>query len=377
LIGATVLALSPAARGQLAGADAPPAGPPPSHPATMRFKTYAITDEQGFQGMEVLQGLMPADWTMKGGVIWKMALRQPDLIRIHWGDAQDICAFDMYPMVSFVWGRVGGRSTSNMAGKIWQGNIIRPLPNDQFDAIEKVIIPFFRPDLANATVVSKDRLPDVARAVEKQENVDPSWPVVAGAGKETFEYQVQGQTVQEVVRGVVTVGGQGDFRIWQCVYFSSWRAPKGMLDQMRPINEVMQQSLHMNQAWVGQVGALIERRKQAALNNIKAGMEKETASFNQTEARVAAAHAAEDAQDQSFDQHMANIDEQSDKEADYLRDVSSWTSGNGTSCKLPTGYSYAWQSSNGQVVMNNNAGENPNNEPGNTQTWTPMQQAGN
>jgi hypothetical protein len=283
----------------------------------------------------------------------------------------------MYPMLSFVWGRVAGRNASELPGKIWQGNIIRPLPSDQFDAIEKVMIPYFRPDLANAKVVSKERLPNVARAIDAQENKDPSWPVIAGAGKETFEYDLRGQTVQEVVRGVVTVGGQGGFRIWQCVYFSSWRAPKGMLDQMKPINAVMQQSFHMNQDWVGQVGALMVRRKQQALNKIQAGIAANTASFNRTEARVAAASAAEDAQDQAFDQHMANIDEQSDKEADYLRDVSSWTGGNGTTYKLPTGYNYAWQSSNGGVVMNNNAGENPNNEPGNTQTWTPMQQAGN
>ena len=316
-IAAAVLAQTPPARAQSASPAVPPLGAPATQPSMMRFKKYVLTDDQGFKGMEVLQGVMPADWTMKGAVIWKLALVHPDLIRIHWADPQDIRAFDMYPMLSFVWGRVAGRSASTMHSKIWQGNIIRQIPTDQFDAIENVIIPFFRPDLANAKVVSKERIPVVARAVEAQENKDPTWPVIAGAGKETFEYDLHGQTVQEVVRGVVTVGGQGNFRIWQCVYFSSWRAPKGTLDQMKPINAVMQQSLKMNQAWVAQVGALIARRKQQALNNIQAGMQRETESFNRTEARVAAASAAEDAQDQAFDQHMANIDKQSDAEADY------------------------------------------------------------
>lgn len=380
-IAAAVLAVTPATRGQSAGAAAPTVGGPATQPTMMRFKKYVITDDTGFKGMEVLQGVMPADWTMKGAVIWKMALVHPDLIRIHWGDAQDICAFDMYPMLSFTWGGGAGRRANTQPGKIWQGNIIKPLPSDQFDAIEKVIIPFFRPDLAKAKVVSKDKLPDVARAVAAQENKDPSWPVIAGAGKETFEYDLHGQTVQEVVRGVVTIGGnnsQGGFKIWQCVYFSSWRAPKGTLDQMKPINAVMQQSLQMNQAWVAQVGALIARRKQQALNDIKTGMERETASFNATEARVSAASAAEDAQDQAFDQHMANIDKQSDAEADYQREVSPWKASDGSTYKLPTTYSNAWQGADGQVLMNNDASYNPNSDSSLPPTnWTPMQQAGN
>jgi len=380
-IAAAMLAVTPAARGQSAGAAAPTVGGPATQPTMMRFKKYVVTDEQGFKGMEVLHGLMPADWTMKGGVTWKMALVHPDLIQIHWGDAQDVCAFDMYPMLSFAWGGMAARNANTQRAKIWQGNIIRPLPGDQFDAIEKVIIPYFRPDLAKAKVVSKEKLPDVARAVDAQENKDPSWPVIAGAGKETFEYDLHGQTVQEVVRGVVTIGGdnsQRGLKIWQVVYFSSWRAPKGTLDQMKPINAVMQQSFTMNQAWVQHVGALIEQRKRQALRNQQTEIANSTAAFNATEARISAASAAEDAQDQAFDQHMANIDKQSDAEADYQREVSPWTSGDGSTYKLPTAYSCAWQGADGQFIMNNNAGYNPNQDPSLPPTnWTPMQQAGN
>src|ERR1700722_14581658 len=83
-IAVTLLALPSVSRGQ----DAPPADPavniPSTQPSTMRFKRYVITDDQGFKGMEVFHGVMPVDWTIKGGVIWKMAFRSPALIRIHW-----------------------------------------------------------------------------------------------------------------------------------------------------------------------------------------------------------------------------------------------------------------------------------------------------
>jgi hypothetical protein len=132
-----------------------PATGPSTQPVTMRFKRYVITDEQGFKGMEVLHGVMPADWTIKGGVIWKMALVTPDLMRIHWGDAQDVCAFDIYPAITFSWSDEVGRGGRVQPGQIQHGDIIKEPPTDQFDAFEKVIVQMFRPDLKDAKVVNK------------------------------------------------------------------------------------------------------------------------------------------------------------------------------------------------------------------------------
>ena len=50
--------------------------------------------------MEVCHGGMPVDWTVQGDVTWKMALGVPDQI---WGDAQDVCALDVYPTIRFCW----------------------------------------------------------------------------------------------------------------------------------------------------------------------------------------------------------------------------------------------------------------------------------
>src|ERR1700722_15249951 len=123
---AAVLCASPAARAEDA---APAAAAPSTQPLTMRFKRYALTDDQGFQGMEVFHGIMPIDWTVKGGVTWKMALAEPELIRIHWGDAQDMSAFDVYPVINFCWSDVVGRGGRNLPGQIYGGNIIKEAPS--------------------------------------------------------------------------------------------------------------------------------------------------------------------------------------------------------------------------------------------------------
>jgi len=377
-IAATVLSVTPAARGQSAGAAAPTVGAPATQPTMMRFKKYVITDTQKFQGMEILQGVMPVDWNMKGGMTWRPNLLVPNMIRIHWGDAQDICAFDKYPTTKFVWAPSAVRSGKLKLGQIVAGCVVQQTPTDQFDAIDKVIVQYFRPDLATAKVVDKQKMPDWATRVHDKINTDPSYPIAVGAGNETFEYDLKGQTVQEVISALVTIGAGRGTQWWTVAMASSRRAPKGGFDQIKPIGIVMIQSMQMNPQWNQQVAQFVQQRTQNVLNAQQRSIANSTASFNATEQRISDTHAQEDEQNQAFEQHMANIDKQSDAEADYQREVSPWTASDGSTYKLPTAYGYAWQGADGQVIMNNNAGYNPNQDPSASSTnWTPMQQAGN
>ena len=98
----------------------------------------------------------------------------------------------------------------------------------------------------------------------------------------------------------------------------------------------------------------------------------------QRQALQAARSEANDAEKQAYEQHMADLDKQSDAEADVQRQVSPWKSGNGATYKLPTQYAHAWQGADGRIIMNNDASYNPNSDPSLTPTqWTPMEQAGN
>src|SRR6202042_2180025 len=137
----------------------------------------------------------PVDWTVKGGVTWKMGLGPPDLIRIHWGDAQDVCAFDVYPFLNFVWPNPRGPSAGRFQpGQVTPiGMIVEEPPTDQFDAYDKVIVQMFRPDLKEARVVKKEKMPQAAKAIYDQINTDPNYIVFVGVGRQTFEYDLHGQ----------------------------------------------------------------------------------------------------------------------------------------------------------------------------------------
>jgi hypothetical protein len=359
-----VLAFVPAARGQAS-----------TRPATMRLKRYVVKDDQMFKGTAIFTGIMPEDWTEKGGVTWRMDLGIPDLIQMHWGDAQDVNAFDLYPYLSFYWNpRAAGQGFQ--PGQTYMGSIIKEPPSDQFDAIAKVIIPFFRPELANAKVADKQRLPDVAKAEYAQDSkmISPQAAALeVWAGNETFEYDLHGQTVQEIVTLtlVETLNRRFGYYGWSISNASSVRAIKGATDPLKPIHDVIFQSIQSNPVWYKDVADLLRsRQKQLAAN--------QQANFNAIESRIASQTAANDAEDQSFNQHMSDLDRQSDAQADIQRQVSPWKDSDGTSYKLPTQYGYAWSGADGTIIMNNDPQYNPNSDPSLTPTtWTPMQQAGN
>jgi hypothetical protein len=378
---AALLLTAAAGRGQ-AAANPSTNQPAATPPAAMRFKPFVINDDQGFKGMEVLRGVMPVDWTLKGGVTWKPALGIPNQIRLHWSDAQDVCAFDRYPAILFSWSNEVGRGGRWQPGQVVNGNILKQPPADQFDAFDKVIVQIMRPDLAQARIVNKETLPDAAKAIYARVNTDPNWPVAVAVGRETFEYELRGQTVQEIVSGVLQIGGGqalGGFKVWSVSQATSQRAPKGGFDPLKPIAAAMTQSLQMNPAWTQKVAALINQRQQQALANQAQARARQQAQFNAIESRIQSTSAANDAQHAAYWQHSADLDRQSQNFADIQREVSPWKDSSGTSYKLPTQYGQAWAGADGTILMNNDPSYNPNTDPDlkNNTTWTPMEQSHN
>ncbi|HTW93687.1 MAG TPA: hypothetical protein VMD30_02765 [Tepidisphaeraceae bacterium] len=348
-----------------------PLAKPASWPKTISLKRYVLNDDQMFH-TAILSGVMPADWNVKGGVIWKMQLGTPDLLRIHWGDAQDVRGFDVYPYLTFCW----GQRIQALGIPTYMGSIVQAPPSDQFDAIDKVIIPFFRQDLADARVVNQQKAPDVAKAeYDKLSQMYPGgmFAIEVWSGSETFEYDKNGQTIQEVVS--VTLDEAENRRLgnitWSISSANSVRAPKGELDQLAVPRTVIFQSIQANPDWNQQVADFLARRQgQLAV--------RQQNQFDQTENRINAQTSANDAEHQQFNQHMSDLDRQSDAEADVQREVSPWTTSDGTSCKLPTQYGYAWSGADGRIIMNNDPQYNPNSDPNLSSTnWTAMQQAGN
>jgi len=342
------------------------------------YRRYSITDEQGFKGMEILHGVLPNDWRWKGGVTWRRDLAQPDLIRIHWGDPQDTRAFDVYPFMSFAWSSDADRGLYR-PGQVVLFNIAARPPKDVFEALGQVTIATYRPELAQAKVISRTNLSEVAKQIYAQVNTDPNDAVLVAAGKETFEYELHGQIVHEVLSGVLKesrykVNNPKAVTYWSLSYVTSERAPKGQLEQLGPLRTVMVESLEWNPAWSQKVTRFIEERRQHFFASQRQQLDRQKAQFDATEARIGAQSAAHDAQHQAYWRHSADLAVQSENRADVMREVSPWKTSDGSTYKLPTQYGHAWSSANGEIIMNNDPAYNPNSDPNLTPSqWTQME----
>jgi hypothetical protein len=161
---------------------------------------------------------------------------------------------------------------------------------------------------------------------------------------------------------------------WSVSYASSRRAPKGELEALTPLREVMVQSLQFNPAWSQKVAQFIEERRQRFLAAQRQQLVRQKAQFDAIESRIGAQSAANDAQHQAYWRHSADLNVQSENRADVMREVSPWKTSDGSTYKLPTQYGQAWSSASGEILMNNDPGYNPNSDPSLTPTqWTPME----
>jgi hypothetical protein len=165
---------------------------------------------------------------------------------------------------------------------------------------------------------------------------------------------------------------------WSLNYMASKRAVKGTIDQLKPISDIMAQSLQMNPEWIQRVNAYDQQREDQVLALQQQQAVRQQQQFNAIESRISSQTAANDAQHASYWAHSADLDRQSENEADVQREVSPWKDSDGNVYKLPTTYGHAWSGADGTIIMNNDPSYNPNSDPSQTSTnWTPMEQTQN
>jgi hypothetical protein len=363
-----MLMMVPPVRGQAGNPMA--GGTPTTPPASAHFKKFVIHDDPSYTGMVVTQGIIPADWNIKGGVVWNLSDARPAQFRIHMSDPRDVAAFDIYPNHFFSWSRTDAARGGMGQDQKYMGMIIEQPPADQFQALAQVVLRRDRPDLAQAKVVDQTKLPDVAKSAYD------AWPKMAGvqygvaAGKVTFEYQLQAQTVQEefYILFKQSINQRLGIMSWSVENVSSMRGPKGSLQQLSEVRAVMAHSCQPNMDWYNKVTQFVVNRTKMTIQQLN-DQEQRREIFQKMQSD------ANDQEKQEFQKHMDDLDRQSDAQADYMREVSPWKTSDGDSVKLPNKYGYAWEGANGEIIMNNDPQYNPNSDPNLTPTqWTSMQQ---
>ena len=156
---------------------------------------------------------------------------------------------------------------------------------------------------------------------------------------------------------------------WRLSDIYTTRAPKGTIDDVKQLRQVMQRSVQPNFQWhqaMGQIALGANKAKLAEIQEIG----------RRSRAAADAANQASDAQKRQFEAHIKDIGDRALVFDQYIRDVTPYTTTQGPPVELPSGYNHIWQGNNGQYIQTNDPNYNPASDPNVQQySWTKLSQA--
>ena len=367
------IACCAAATGALRAEDR--AAPPPDvKPAqTWKLETYTLMDDPAYIGGEVSHFLIPAGWKVDGAVHWDLASTFPAQVYLHVYDPKGPAAFGVFPALLYYWDtdRNNKLGYHPPLGSKYAGGIVREPVDDVFTAMHDFVIPAYRKDLLNARVVEKEKLPKLSKWVFDHNFGLPGQTQVVKSGRVRFEYQLNGQDVEEDLIAALSVKRDPQSKTfdWRISSIISTRGPKGTLDELKMTRLVMQRSTVQSLAWYNKLLQLAEMGNRAKLAEIRAVGERSRI-FAQMNNQVS------DARKKLFEDTQRGNAERALVADQYIRDVTPYSTTQGPPVELPSAYGHAWQGNNGQYIMTNDPIYNPNSDPNNVHAgWTELQRA--
>ena len=337
----------------------------------MRFESYTLKDDPTYIGGEVCKMLIPAGWKVEGGVVWDMANTYfPADSKVRIFNPQGPEAFSGYPALYYYWSWNAWSQQTMPPGTNYSGSIVRKPIDDVFRSIAELVIPKYRRDLADARVIEKEELPKLAEEASKNMLVTPGFRNIVKAGRMRFEYQENGQTVQEDVYAVLsaTLNDQSQFMLWNVGQLISIRGPRGKMAELKALHQVVERSSRPNLAWVNKYVQFVEMRHSIAMGEIEqVGIRSKI--FSNLNNDVSATIRS------NYENAQRSNDRISEARSQTTCGVTAYDAGGGYKVELPSQYNHAWGSPDGQYIVSNDPNYNPNADNNTHSTWTEMQQA--
>ena len=345
--------------------------PPADGAQVMRFETYSVNDDPTYIGGEVSKLLIPAGWKVEGGVVWDMTNTNfPAGSQMRIFNPQGPEAFGSYPDLYYYWSTNAMSMQTMPPGSNYYGSIVRKPIDDVFRSIIEVAIPKYRKDLANARVIEKEELPKWAEEALKNMPAINGCQNIAKAGRMRFEYEVNGQPVQEDLYAVLSaiITPQLQFMNWDVKQIASVRGAKGKMQEMKALQQVMERSSRANLAWVNKYVQFVEMRHNVAMGELEqVGIRSKI--FSKLSDQVS------DTIRSNYENNQRANDRISEARSQTMRGVTAYDAGGGYKVELPSQYNHAWASPDGQYIVSNDPNYNPNADNNNHSTFTEMQQA--
>ena len=146
-------------------------------------------------------------------------------------------------------------------GSNYQGMTVIPLLSpEQF--IRQVVLPYAHPQISNVFITETKKLPELAQAIQKEDNLMINMGFTYEAALVAVSYAEKGTEYEEKFISAIMNLGQAGAGMWKNRYTFSFRAPKGQLQNYETIFSAIGNSLTLNKQWLaGEIKGQMERNR--------------------------------------------------------------------------------------------------------------------
>ncbi len=316
----------------------------------LRFEKVSIFDPAA--NGEAFTFLKPSGWNADGGVIWRHELSTLASASFQAWDPNSARAVEVFPITPFTW-QEGGIPFFPV-GTVYLGNQVQPPVFEPVQFVNQFVLPTFR-NSVNPQIIDWLELPDVSQQVAiavQEEGLNKT----VRSGRVRVEYSL-GQTLIQEDFFVSLVFSQSPFApitLWSPERLYSFRAEAGTLDDASAAMHPIVFSTRANTRWLNEYLQVVDLWHQGQLQAIQnAGeLSRYIAQVNDEILDITT---------ETFEQQQAVQDRLSREWSETIRGVDSYRDPFlGDSIELPTGFDDVWASANGEYILSNSAGFDPN-----------------
>jgi PDZ domain len=328
----------------------------PGSAKIIRFRPFAIRDPQ-INNLEVLRLLVPEDWQVQGGVLWRhdRAILATAVLRVYNPKSSEAVHF--LPIEQFAQANPGWGFG---IGSIYLGSELQPAMDPQ-TFVARIVVPRYRQEIGGGTPVGGEELPTVAQAAQT-----PGMASQNRAGRFRYSYTLSGKPMEEDIYCVLNYTSAPAVQsvYWFPLQLYSVRAEKGQLDRQTKLMQVIASSPRLNLQWFNAYQQVWEMWKANVMQSIQnaghlsryiAGINNEISAMNR----------------QAWNEHQASQDRISRRFSEYIRGVDTYRNPiTNQPIQLPSGFNQAWTNPSGEYIVSDSPSYNPN--IGSTRNWQAM-----
>jgi hypothetical protein len=334
----------------------------PGRPAeeVVRYRKVSVQDKPDMIGGEAFSFLCPVDWKMEGGMVWRDHPAMPATVHLRIFNPKGLEQLESFPTLGFNWGGLLTPEMGFPVGANYMGNEVRPPVHNAMQYLKEIIIPRYRADV-QVRLIGEQELPEWAKAVSQQAEQVPGVQLQSHAGKVRLAYSVQGQAVEEdlyCVLQTVFLAAAGNMYIQTGERVHGMRAAAGRLDESTRVMQTMVTSVRVNPQWFNQYQQVCQALHNMQMQRIRAAGQISRI-ISDTNREIS------DSMYESWQRRQESEDRIARKWTEAFRGVETYYNPvDQRPVELPSGYRHAWVNGNGEVVLTDQAGFNPNVELG-------------